>query len=98
MAGWAAILAEHPDLAPAVSLRDVYSAAQRFTEAIEAGRLSETEAESRLCILAHGLASRSRALRLLGNGVHPLAAAYAIRSLLAAHGVGGVDMATAGGD
>ena len=38
--------------------------------------------------LADGLASRSRALRLLGNGVVPLAAGYAWRALAAAHGPG----------
>ncbi len=48
--------------------------------------------------LAHGLAQRSRALRLLGNGVHPLAAGYAWRTLSAAHGLGPVDLEAAGRD
>ena len=43
--------------------------------------------------MADGLAHRARALRLLGNGVHPLAAAHAWRSLAAAHGLGPVDLA-----
>ena len=36
------------------------------------------------------------ALRLLGNGVHPLAAAHAWRALAAAHGLGPVDLAADG--
>jgi len=45
--------------------------------------------------LADGLALRTRALRLLGNGVCPLAAAHAWRSLASAHGLWPVDLATA---
>ena len=41
-------------------------------------------------------AGAGRALRLLGNGVHPLAAAHAWRSLAAAHGLGPVDLAADG--
>jgi len=50
-------------------------------------------AEPALRRMADGLAHRARALRLLGNGVHPLAAAHAWRSLAAAHGLGPVDLA-----
>lgn len=46
--------------------------------------------------LVDGLAHRSRALRLLGNGVHPLAAAHAWRTLAAAHGLRPVDLAPGG--
>ncbi len=46
--------------------------------------------------VADGLAHRARALRLLGNGVHPLAAAHAWRALAAAHGLGPVDLAANG--
>jgi hypothetical protein len=46
--------------------------------------------------MADGLAHRARALRLLGNGVHPLAAAHAWRALAAAHGLGPMDLATGG--
>ena len=46
--------------------------------------------------VAHGLAQRSRALRLLGNGVCPLAAGYAWRTLSAAHGLGPVDLVSPG--
>ena len=42
---------------------------------------------------ADGLAHRERALRLLGNRVHPLAAAHAWRALAASHGLGPVDLA-----
>lgn len=45
--------------------------------------------------MVNGLAARTRALRLLGNGVCPLAAAHAWRSLAAAHGLGPVDLGTA---
>jgi hypothetical protein len=48
--------------------------------------------------LADGLAQRSRALKLLGNGVLPLAAAHAFRTLAAAHGLGPVDLEAASGD
>jgi len=44
------------------------------------------------------MAKRSRALRLLGNGVHPLAAAHAWRTLADAHGLGRVDLDPAGTD
>jgi hypothetical protein len=59
----------------------------------EAGWLvDQTAAFAGLCDLAHGMAQRSRALRLLGNGVFPLAAAHAWRTLSAAHGLGRVDL------
>ena len=51
-------------------------------------------AEPALRRMADGLAHRARALRLLGNGVHPLAAAHAWRVLAAAHGLGPLDLAT----
>ena len=55
--GWQRVLAERPDLAPAV--------------------------EPGLCRVADGLASRVDRLRMLGNGVVPIQAAYAIAILLA---------------
>lgn len=55
--GWASVLAEWPDLAPAL--------------------------ESRLRGVADGLAARVDRLRACGNGVVPLAAAYAFRTLAA---------------
>lgn len=48
--------------------------------------------------VADGLAHRSRALRLLGNGVHPLAAANALRALFDAHGLRPVDLEAASRD
>jgi DNA (cytosine-5)-methyltransferase 1 len=47
--------------------------------------------------LADGLAHRARAIKLLGNGVVPLAAGYAFRTLAAAHGLRPVDMEAASG-
>lgn len=54
--------------------------------------VDETQAVARLRNMADGLAQRTRALRLLGNGVVPLAAAHAWRSLAASHGLGPVDL------
>ncbi len=89
---WRDVLKVNPDGAPAISLGDLSAFSRYFAALVEAGDLSEAEAERRLCRMADGLASRSRGLRLLGNGVHPLAAAYAWRSLSAAHGLGSVDL------
>lgn len=54
--------------------------------------VDKAQAFTRIRNLADGLAGRPRALRLLGNGVHPLAAAHAWRSLASAHGLGPVDL------
>ncbi len=40
-----------------------------------------------VCRVAHGMANRVDRLRLCGNGVVPLAAAYAFRTLTAAAGI-----------
>lgn len=58
--------------------------------------VDRAQALTRFRDVADGLAERTRALRLLGNGVHPLAAGYAIRTLLAAHGIRPVDLGAAG--
>jgi hypothetical protein len=92
MAAWRNVLLHYPECAPAISLGDLSTFSRYFAALVEAGELSQTAAEQRLCRMADGLATRSRALRLLGNGVHPLAAAYAWRSLSAAHGLGSVDL------
>ena len=92
LAGWAAVLASRPDLAPAVSLRDVKRAADHFAALVARGIMAESEAESIVCRMAASLSNRSRALRLLGNAVHPLAAGHAWRSLASAHGLGPVDL------
>ncbi len=57
--------------------------------------VDQAQALTGLRNLADGMALRTRALRLLGNGVHPLAAANAWRALSAAHGLWPVDLATA---
>ena len=77
------------------TLRGLSGAAQLGTLVQEAGAMvDETEALARLRGVADGLAQRTRALRLLGNGVFPLAAAYAWRTLASAHGLGRVDLGT----
>ena len=93
-AGWATVLATRPDLAPAVGFDDCIAWACRLAADPE-GPITAA-AQPALRRMADGLAHRSRALRLLGNGVHPLAAAHAWRTLAAAHGLGPVDLATDG--
>ncbi len=92
--GWAAVLASRPDLAPAVGFDDCLAWARRLAADPE-GQITAA-AQPALRRMADGLAHRARALRLLGNGVHPLAAAHAWRALAAAHGLGPVDLATGG--
>lgn len=89
-AAWADALTTAPDLAPATGIADCIAWAGRMAQAMDGQE--QAAAQSDLCRMADGLASRSRALRLLGNGVHPLAAAYAWRTLAASHGLGAVDL------
>ena len=89
---WSDVLRHAPHLAPAVSLRDVKRAADHFAALVARGIMAESEAESIVCRMAASLSNRSRALRLLGNAVHPLAAGHAWRSLASAHGLGPVDL------
>lgn len=91
--GWRAVLAARPDLAPALGFDDCLAWARRLAADPEGPVASA--AQPALRRMADGLANRARALRLLGNGVHPLAAAHAWRSLAAAHGLGPVDLAAA---
>ena len=91
---WAAILAARPDLAPALGFDDCLAWARCL--AANPQSPGAAAAEPALRRMADGLAHRARALRLLGNGVHPLAAAHAWRSLAAAHGLGPVDLAADG--
>ncbi len=93
-AAWAETLASRPDLAPALGFDDCLAWARRLAPDPEGPRTAA--AEPALRRMADGLAHRARALRLLGNGVHPLAAAHAWRALAAAHGLGPVDLATIG--
>ena len=94
LAGWEAVLAARPDLAPALGFDDCLAWARRLAADPE-GPVAAA-AEPALRRMADGLAHRARALRLLGNGVHPLAAAHAWRALAAAHGLGPVDLAANG--
>jgi len=93
-AGWAAVLAARPDLAPALGFDDCLAWAGRLAADPESP--GTAAAEPALRRMADGLAHRARTLRLLGNGVHPLAAAHAWRTLAAAHGLGPVDLAANG--
>ncbi|MCQ0091322.1 DNA cytosine methyltransferase [Roseovarius sp. M141] len=88
---WAEIIATRPDLAPALGFSDCLAWAGRLAADPEGP--GTAAAEPALRRMAVGLAHRARALRLLGNGVHPLAAAHAWRSLAAAHGLRPVDLA-----
>ena len=89
---WRFTLDLAPDLAPALSLGHVVGVADRAAQMVAQGLMAEEAAESLVRRMADGLALRSRALRLLGNGVHPLAAANAWRALASAHGLGPVDL------
>ncbi len=93
-AAWAATLASRPDLAPAVGFDDCIAWACRLAADLESPDAAAAEPAVRRMV--DGLAHRSRALRLLGNGVHPLAAAHAWRTLAAAHGLGSVDLEAVG--
>lgn len=87
MGRWADVLSVAPYLAPSLSISDVKRAADHFAQMVARGELAETQAQSFVRLCADGMANRSRSLRLLGNGVHPLTAAYAWRSLSSAHGL-----------
>lgn len=77
------------DLLPAASLDDAILWADYHAQAL--GGTGQAAAEPAVCRMADGLAARSRALRLLGNGVVPLVAGYAWRTLAASHGLGALD-------
>lgn len=94
--GWSAVLSMAPDLAPSVAFGDIARRARELAQMVEGGELAEAEAEPALRRMVDGLATRTRSLRLLGNGVHPLAAGYAWRSLSAAHGLRPLDLGADG--
>lgn len=78
---WAAILRDRPDLAPALSINEEYELGLSFP-------LASPKAQSEVRRSPHGLADgldlpRAARLRLTGNGVVPLAAAHAFRTLTA---------------
>lgn len=95
MGRWSGVLADAPYLAPAASFGDLASYASQIAAMAQAGLVAEAQAQPALRRMADGMALRTRALRLLGNGVVPLAAAHAWRSLASAHGLGPVDMEAA---
>lgn len=90
---WADVLERAGDMAPALSLREVHAWWRRSASTCGEGG---PEADPSLCRMADGLAERSRALSILGNGVHPMAAAYAWRTLAFAHGLRPLDLEAAG--
>lgn len=90
---WANTIATAPYLAPATSLTDCLAWAARLAQAVEVEE--QAAAEPALRRMADGMAIRTRALRLLGNGVCPLAAANAWRALAYAHGIWPVDLEAA---
>ncbi len=92
---WRDVIGLAPGTMPALSLSDVGRVADHYQTLVSAGRLDEAAAESDLHRMVDGLATRTRALKLLGNGVHPLCAAYAWRSLSHAHGLMPMDLAAA---
>ena len=97
MGRWADVLVTSPDLAPSASFGDLASFAGQVAAMAQAGLVAEAEIEPSLRRMADGLALRSRAPRLLGNGVHPLAAGHAWRTLSAAHGLRPLDLVAAEG-
>jgi hypothetical protein len=80
------------ELAPAIGPSDMWNFADYAAQMAQAGQLDQAQAESLLCRMAYALAERPRALRLLGNGVDPLAAANAWRALALAHGLIPLDL------
>jgi len=94
MGRWRDTIATAPHLAPATSINDCLAWAGSLAAAVEVAE--QAAAEPTLRRMADGMALRTRALRLLGNGVCPLAAAYAWRALASAHGLGAVDLAADG--
>ena len=89
---WRHVLAGDLSCAPSLAPSDIWHAAGRFAQMAEAGRMGEAEAKSALCRVVNALASRSRALRLLGNGVDPMVAAHAYRTLGLALGLWPLDL------
>ncbi len=90
-----------PDAAQAIEQRARDMAPAGILDAMESEArkvLDDSETVAAFRRMADGLASRPRALRLLGNGVCPLAAGYAWRTLSAAHGLRPLDMGTASRD
>lgn len=92
---WSRVLRSAPHLAPSASARDCFTWA-RSLEA-DGREWWEAVAEPEFRRMVDGLATRTQPLRILGNGVVPLVAAYAWRTLATAHGLWPVDMGAAEG-
>ncbi|WP_406646946.1 DNA cytosine methyltransferase [Aliisedimentitalea scapharcae] len=90
-ADWQTVLeGPNSDLAPAVGVDEILARALRSETLVQ--EPSKETLEPVVRRMANGLAARSRALRLLGNGVCPLVAAYAWRTLSSAHGLRVLDL------
>lgn len=92
---WGHILSLAPDLAPSLAIRDIISRANDLAAMVAEGSVAEPQAQSDLRRMADAMAARPRALRMYGNGVDPLVAGYAWRTLSAAHGLRPLDLGTA---
>lgn len=92
---WGHVLSLAPDLAPSLAFRDLVSRANDLAAMVAEGRVAEAQAQSDLRRMANAMAARPRLLRMHGNGVDPLVAGYAWRTLSAAHGLRPLDLATA---
>jgi len=86
---WSRVLARTPERAPSVSDADAAQNAGLAEIARVGGARHGAETQSAFRGLADGLATRMDELRLLGNGVVSLEAAYAWRTLVARHATAG---------
>jgi len=90
---WSAVLASARHLAPSASARDLHAWA-RSLEA-DGHKWWQAEAEPEFRRMVDGISSRSSHLRILGNAVVPISAAYAWRALASSHGLETVDLGEA---
>lgn len=91
---WFDILAERPDLTPAISHFDIAQIAGRVRRLAQDGKMETAKAIAIVRGISNGLAYRHDRLRQCGNGVLPLEAAYAYATLAAhfdAAGTGSTD-------
>lgn len=90
-AAWGHVLRMAPDLAPSIAFRDLIDRAKDMAAMVAEGRVAEAQAVAHLRFSLDAMANRPRQLKVLGNGVDPLTAAYAWQTLSRAHGLGSHD-------
>ena len=90
--GWYEDLQHSIALAPSLSIGDIKIVCDYFALCVDRRWLEEKEAQRELCRMVDGLARRLGKLFVLGNGVCPLAGAYAFRTLSDALGLRPVDL------